>query len=104
MSIANYANRFKSFGGESFARAGEKKLKSAVLVRSTLTKSNGDKISLDYFLRQVKGKWRIVNIRADGVSELSTKKSEYGKILSGSGGYDALIDKIRAKVRELEAG
>ena len=89
LSIANYASRFG-------------KGKRAVIVRSTITKSDGDKIQLDYFLRDKKGKWRIVNIRADGVSEVSAKKATYGKILS-SQGFPALLDKLRASIKKLEA-
>ena len=102
LSIANYASRFGKYGGEKFEVQNEQKGKRAVIVRSTITKSDGDKIQLDYFLRDKKGKWRIVNIRADGVSEVSAKKATYGKILA-SQGFPALLDKLRAAIKKLEA-
>jgi phospholipid transport system substrate-binding protein len=41
--------------------------------------------------------WQIINIIADGVSDLALKRSEYTSILSRDG-FDVLIAKITEKI------
>jgi len=41
--------------------------------------------------------WRIINIIANGVSDLALKRSEYTSILKKDG-FDALIIKINEKI------
>lgn len=102
LSIATYASEFGKYAGETFAFRDEQKVKSSIVIRTTLTKSSGEKNQLDYFLRLVKNRWRVVNLRVDGISELSSKQSSYGKTLSGQG-FPALLEQIRSKIRRLES-
>lgn len=101
LSVANYASKFDGYAGETFARVEEKQVGKSTVVRSVLTKSNGEKIRFDYTMRKVKGRWRILNITVDGVSDLSTKQAEYGAVLSG-GGLPALLQKLRGQIRRYE--
>lgn len=41
--------------------------------------------------------WQIINIIADGVSDLALKRSDYTSVLSREG-FDALIAKINEKI------
>jgi phospholipid transport system substrate-binding protein len=41
--------------------------------------------------------WRIINVIADGVSDLSLKHADYTSFFSKNG-FDALVDKLREKV------
>ncbi|MEO1867647.1 MAG: ABC transporter substrate-binding protein, partial [Methylococcales bacterium] len=41
--------------------------------------------------------WRIINIIANGVSDLALKRSEYTSVLSGKG-FDALIAMMEQKI------
>lgn len=103
LSVANYASKFDGYSGERFARVEEKQVGKSTVVRSVLTKSNGEVIRFDYTLRRLKGRWRILNITVDGVSDLSTKQAEYGSVLS-SGGLPALLGKLREQIRRYESG
>ena len=68
-----------------------------ILVRSQFTRSNGDTVSFDYLLRQNKKGWRIINILADGVSDLALKRVEYRSILKQKGFKD-FIDMLKKKI------
>lgn len=103
LSVANYASKFDGYSGEQFAQIDEKKSGKSTIVRTTITKTNGKKHTLDYTLRSVNGKWRILNITADGVSDLATKKAEYGSVM-GKGGFNALIAKLREQIKRYESG
>jgi phospholipid transport system substrate-binding protein len=48
-------------------------------------------------LKEKGNSWRIINIIANGVSDLALKRSEYTTILQREG-FDALINKINEKI------
>jgi len=68
-----------------------------VLVRSQLIRSNGDTVSFDYLLRQEKKDWKIINILADGVSDLALRRVEYRSILKQKG-FKVFIDMLKKKI------
>ena len=98
LSISTYAGWFKSYEGERFEFLEKKTMpRNHVLVRSQLIQSNGDTVSFDYILRQEKEGWRILNVLADGVSDLALKRVEYRSILSKKG-FPVLIDMLKKKI------
>jgi phospholipid transport system substrate-binding protein len=58
-------------------------------------------VSLDYMLEQKDGAWRIINIIADGVSDLALKRAEYQRILA-SGSIDDLIRELETQSARLQ--
>lgn len=103
LSVATYASRFDGYDGESFRTVGnDKQNENNALVKTELVKGNGETVSLNYQLRtDTDGKWRILNVVADGVSDLSLKRAEYASIMS-TDGYAALMTKLNAKIAQYE--
>ena len=102
LSISTYAGWFKEYDGEHFKYIDQKTMpRNYVLVRSQLIKSNGDTVSFDYLLRQDKKDWRIINILADGVSDLALKRVEYRSVL-GKKGFKVFIDMLKKKIELAE--
>ena len=102
LSISTYAGWFKEYDGENFKYIDQKTMpRNYVLVRSQLIKSNGDTVSFDYLLRQDKKDWRIINILADGVSDLALKRVEYRSVL-GKKGFNVFIDMLKKKIELAE--
>ena len=102
LSISTYAGWFKEYDGEHFKYIDQKTMpRNYVLVRSQLIKSNGDTVSFDYLLRQDKKNWRIINILADGVSDLALKRVEYRSVL-GKKGFKVFIDMLKKKIELAE--
>lgn len=102
LSISTYAGWFKEYDGERFKYIDQKTMpRNYVLVRSQLIKSNGDTVSFDYLLRQDKKDWRIINILADGVSDLALKRVEYRSVL-GKKGFKVFIDMLKKKIELAE--
>ena len=98
LSISTYAGWFKEYDGEHFKYIDQKTMpRNHVLVRSQLIQSNGDTVSFDYLLRQDKENWRIINILADGVSDLALKRVEYRSIL-GQKGFKVFIEMLKKKI------
>lgn len=103
LSIATYASRFAAVGPETFgivggAEDGEERVEVQSLVR----RKDGDDVPIDYLLQSRDGSWRIINVFADGASELSLMASEFYAILE-SGGLEALLAEIEARIAALEA-
>jgi len=68
-----------------------------VMIRTRLVQKAGEPVRFDYVLREGKEGWRIVNVLADGVSDLALKRVEYRAILQRDG-FPALIDMLKKKV------
>jgi phospholipid transport system substrate-binding protein len=95
MTIATYASRFDDFSGEQFDVAqtvdqpnGDK------IVKTRIIQSTGKTVALNYLMHKSGAEWKIMDVYLDGaISELATRRSEFGAILKSSG-PDALIDSL----------
>jgi len=100
LSIATYAANFDSYSGERFKMFPEKEVDGGrILVQSQLIKSEGGQVQLDYLLHRTAGQWRIVNIIAEGVSDLALKRADYSAFLK-SNGFEALLKKLNEKINQ----
>ena len=99
LSIATYANQFAGYGGEHFKTiSAEESTRGRLLIKTVLIKSNGEEVELDYMLHQKEGQWQIINVIAQGVSDLSLKRAQYTSYLKKNG-FDGLLQKINDKIK-----
>jgi len=97
-SVSSYAHNFNDYSGESFVFDSEEETaRGGVVVHSTLIIPGDKPVKFDYMLKEKGDSWRIINIIANGVSDLALKRSEYTTILQREG-FDALIVKINEKI------
>ena len=102
LSISSYADWFKSHEGEAFEFVDQQAMpREQVLVRTRIVKEKVEVARLDYVLRETKDGWRIINIMANGVSDLALKRVEYRSILERDG-FPALIDMLKKKIAAAE--
>jgi len=102
LSIATYADRFDGYSGERFKTISEGELQSGrFLVKTVLVKSSGEKVELDYILHQHSDEWRIINVIAQGVSDLSLKRADYTSYLKKNS-FEDLLSKINQKIKDYE--
>ena len=98
LSVASYAHNFKDYSGESFVFDSEEETaRGGVVIHSHLVIPDDKPVKFDYMLKEKGNSWRIINIIANGVSDLALKRSEYTTILQREG-FDALISKINEKI------
>lgn len=75
--------------------------KNGKIVVSTKAVSKTDKradpVEIDYTLAQKDGKWRIQDIKTDGVSLVSSYRSQFTKIVKKDG-FPTLIQKMKDKI------
>lgn len=98
LSISAYAHNFKEFSGESFTfQSEEETSRGGIIVHTVFVLPNDKDVKFDYMLKKKGDSWRIINIIANGVSDLALKRSEYTSVLKRQG-FDALIAKISEKI------
>jgi phospholipid transport system substrate-binding protein len=104
LSVMTYAARFVSVGPNTFRpivlAAAEQGGRANVA--TAVARADGANVSLEYLLQQKPAGWQIVNIVADGVSDLALKRAEYQRILT-SGSIDTLIAELEAQTERLRA-
>ena len=94
---AIYADRFDSYNGQKLEVTGEQPAPSGVMVRSQIIKANGEPVKVDYMMRRNGETWLISDIYLDGaISEVATRRSEFGTILKTQG-IDGLIAALNRK-------
>ena len=102
LSIAEFASRFDGFSGERFEIGNVINLpRGWVLVENDLVQSNGERVSINYIVREVDGRWQIFDIRLNNtISELQLKRDEYTSVLQ-SRSLAELIQLLEGKIATL---
>ena len=103
-TVVHYASRFNGYTSEQFKTISSAPAqRGRELVRTVLevNEDPADDVSLDYLLHDSDGKWRIVNVIANGVSDLSLKRADYGAVVKAQG-LDSLIAKLEGQISDLE--
>ena len=101
--VTTYAGNFSSYSGESFSAPSARPFGADMqLVKTELTPAKGDKVSFDYVLRQTPDGWRIVNIIADGVSNLALWATQYDHVFAEQG-FDGLMKQLQGQVDKAKA-
>ncbi len=104
LTITTYAARFDGFSGESFRTVEIKAMdRGRELVRTELVRPSDEPVHLDYVLHQDNERWRIVNVVAEGVSDLSLKRADYGSVIKREG-FEVLMQKLEGQIAELKSG
>jgi phospholipid transport system substrate-binding protein len=102
---ANYAGNFNAYNDEHFAIVDTQELRPGTMgVFTTFTMKSGRVHRFDYLLEQSANKeWRVINVVADGVSDLSLKRAEYTELLKNKG-FSALLAHLRRQIQDYASG
>jgi phospholipid transport system substrate-binding protein len=102
LSVATYATRFAGVGPETFLVTGSRATDNGrIEVRAEVMRAQGGNVPLDYLLQRGDGGWRIVNIVADGVSDLALKRARYQQVFRDGGTIEDLIALLAAETEAL---
>ena len=105
LSVMTYAARFGTSAPTRFGRSRPAAADASgrVQVATAIKREGQPDVSLEYLLQQDEQGWRIINIVADGVSDLALKRAEYQRVFA-SGGIDGLIAELEQQTQRLERG
>jgi phospholipid transport system substrate-binding protein len=103
-TVATYVANFDRYDGERFQiLPGARDLGSDRIVGSEIV-GGGQRLRLDYVMRDGNGTWRVVDVLLDGsISRVAVQRSDFRKILA-SGDADALIASLKRKITDLSDG
>lgn len=100
LSIATYAAQFNSYAGEKFQfEAAEEPKPERITLRYVMTAPTEKPIKFEYVVNQFEGRWEIINIIVDGISDLALKKAQYTSVIDREG-FDKLVAKLNQKVAD----
>jgi len=102
MTVATLAARFDGYSGEKFDILGtEQQSPNTALVKTEVVQSDGEKIPVNYLLRNSGGEWKVADVYANGsISELAVRTADFTRVLS-TGGVDALADALEKKTASI---
>jgi phospholipid transport system substrate-binding protein len=92
----SYIGRIESWSGEKIVYTSESVDGAFASVRSKIITRRAE-VALEYRLLQRDGRWRVYDVLMDGVSFVSTYRSEFDRIIQQSS-WDGLMDKLRKRV------
>lgn len=97
--INSYVPNFRDYTGEKFVvTAVSETGKDEYLVQTEIIHPGKPKTRVDYRLRKsAQGAYKVYDIIAEGVSLISTQRSEFGSIVARDG-MDSLLKKLEAKI------
>lgn len=100
LSVATYAAQFNGYAGESFRYDSSQYLKNQrVLLRYFLTAPHEKPIKFEYQVHEFNGRWQIINIIVDGISDVALRKAQYTSLIDREG-FDSLLEKLSRKISD----
>lgn len=102
LSVTTYAARFANVGPDTFGPTSVAGNSGAerVEVSTSIRRSGAADVPMQYLLQKESSGWRIINIIADGVSDLALKRAEYQRLLN-AGSIDGLIAELDVQAERL---
>lgn len=93
----NYGSRIRRYEQEEVSILGERlEPRGDVTVRTRIEGGQADGIEVAYRMRKRDGAWRVIDVIIEGVSLVSSYRSQFAEVLS-QGGPAELLQKLRDK-------
>ena len=103
ITVVTYASQFNSFGGETFTTQDTQALPNGdQIVHARLQPGSGDSVAFDYILRGKDGGARIINVIADGVSDLALRSTQYNALYEKKG-FSGLMSWLQDQSKKMQA-
>lgn len=95
--LKNYASRLTKYSGQTYSLKKTRTEGDSSIVTMEIADSNGQSFLVDYRLRQQGSQFKILDIIVEGVSLLSTQRSEFSSIIDQKG-IDGLTEALKKQV------
>jgi phospholipid transport system substrate-binding protein len=95
-----YVGRIESYAGEKIVYVAEKidgdfaVVRSRIVPKRRTTDARARETGLEYRLHRKEGRWKVYDVIVDGVSFVSTYRSQFDRIIKASS-YSTLVDRLR---------
>jgi phospholipid transport system substrate-binding protein len=103
-TVVTYVANFNRYDGERFQILPGLRDTGSDRIVATQIVNAGERLRLDYVMRDDSGVWRAVDVLLEGsISRVAVQRSDFRKILA-NGDTDALIASLRRKIADLSVG
>ncbi len=97
----NYRSRVDGYAQEEVEILGERKEpRGDVTVRTRIVGGEYEGANIDYRLRNRTEQWLVIDVVIEGISLVSNYRDQFKAVLSGGGGPEDLLDRLRKKNSE----
>ncbi len=101
LSVMSYASRFVALSEDTFSIQESRVLVSGrAQVIARIMRAEPPDIPIEYILHEADAGWKIINVVADGVSDLALKRAEYQRVL-GEGSIADLLEELEQQIAAL---
>jgi len=102
LTISTYVDRFDSFSGESFNNLTIEQMKeNRFMVKTEFVRTNDEPVSFNYIVQKDDEEWKIISVIANGINDLSLKRTDYSAVIKDKG-FDALLVSLKEKISNLQ--
>lgn len=102
--VTTYASQFNAYSGETFGAPVQQELPGGRRkVHTTLNHPPDAPVSFDYVLQPARGGWRVVNVLADGISDLALRSAQYDSVIKNQG-FDPLVSGLPEQAAKNRTG
>jgi phospholipid transport system substrate-binding protein len=102
-TIATYAERFSKDAGVTFAVGTQRTMPYGTVVDTQIVQPGGDKVSINYLMRQNGQQWQVADIYLQGtISQVATLRSQFGAVFLRDGA-NGLIEALNRKASSLNS-
>ena len=96
--VATYVDRFDRYDNQRFTIDDSETLKKGMIIKTTIHRGDKELAKLNYYFRD----GRVFNVVANGISDLSLRRAEYGSVIKEEG-FEVLLQQINNKIQESRA-
>ncbi|MCG8355221.1 MAG: ABC transporter substrate-binding protein [Kiloniellales bacterium] len=101
--MAHYVQRMQQYAGEQLEIEATKDASGeGAIVQSSVTRSDGLRVRVDWRLQRVEARWSIVDVVVEGVSLALTHRSEFASVIRTKGGLEGLLKALQEASRRSE--
>ena len=99
--LTTYVTEFSSPGSVRFSTGTSESLANGdSLVHATLSPAKAAPVTLDYQLKRRGEQWQVVNVIAEGVSDLALRATQYDGLMKEAG-FDGLLSRLDSQTQQL---
>jgi phospholipid transport system substrate-binding protein len=92
-----YGDRLERYDQEKVEVTGERRTKGGdAIVFTRITRPSGAPVEVEYRLRNKAGSWRVIDVKLEGIGQVSNYRDQFRETLS-RGGPEKLLAELRAK-------
>jgi phospholipid transport system substrate-binding protein len=101
LTVDSYAHNFDKYNGERFELDANVQTRGAdKIVQSRLIPTHDKPVNLIYRMRETPQGWKIIDVYFDGVSQLTTRRSDFAQPVA-TGGAEGLLTHLNSLTEKL---